>query len=515
MPRYLGIDLGTSATKAIVLDDGGRVLGKGRAGYATSHPHAGWSEQDPHDWWDAVCTATRQALAAARSGDLAAVALSGQLNGLVLLGERLEPLGNALIWLDQRATEEAERLNARFPELLRRAALNPANPIYVGAKLLWVRRHRPELLERSRHVLLAKDYVNLRLTGEIASDRSDASCSLLYDLRADTWLPEVLAEADIGPERMPPLYRSTEPIGRVTEEAARHSGIPSGTPVLAGAGDVTALSVGSGAVDEDIVSVTLGTAGHVVTASDSLAPAGYGRIWQMRHAVEGRYIRLGLVMSGGLSLAWLERELGEAERALAEDAGRDPFELLVERARSSEPGARGVLFLPFLEGAATPFQEPALRAAFLGVASSHGKGDLVQAVMEGVAFNIRDCVQLFEELGTRSREVRLSEGGSRSDAWCQVIADVLQKPVATLREVDASALGAAMIAMAGDPARPRDLRTVVGAVVTTQEDRCFSPRTPTAALYQRAYERYRSAAERVLAWTREGAARPSAADGEA
>ena len=502
MSRYLGIDLGTSATKALVLDDNGRVLGKGRAGYPIAHPRVGWSEQDPQAWWTAVCAASRQALHQAGPGELGAVALSGQLNGLVLLDERRQPVADALIWLDQRATEEADLLNARYPELLRAATLNPANPIYIGAKLLWVRRHRPELLERSRHLLLAKDYVNLQLTGELATDTSDASCTLLYDLRSDTWIPELLEVSAFEADRLPPLFHSTDVIGRVTHGAAEATGIPAGTPVMAGAGDVTALSVGSGAVDEGVVSVTLGTAGHVVTASPALTAEGYQRIWQMRHAVEDRYIRLGLVMSGGLSLAWLERELGEPERQRAESVGRDPYEVLIDRAADSRPGAHGVLFLPFLEGAATPFQEPDLRAAFLDVASSHTKGDLVQAVLEGVAYNVRDCVALFEELGGETREVRLSEGGSRSDLWCQVIADVLQKPVVTLHEIDASALGAAMIAMAGDPTASRDLRTVVDEVVKTQSDRAFEPRPELADVYDHAYRRYRGAAEHLLQWVR-------------
>ncbi|MEJ2292972.1 MAG: FGGY-family carbohydrate kinase, partial [Deinococcales bacterium] len=234
-----------------------------------------------------------------------------------------------------------------------------------------------------------------------------------------------------------------------------------------------------------------------------LTPEGYRLIWQMRHAVEDRYIRLGLVMSGGLSLTWLERELGEHEHRLAEDAGRDPFEVLIERAAASTPGARGLLFLPFLEGAATPFQEPELRAAFLGLASSHRKGDLVQAVLEGVAYNVRDSVALFEQLGSEVREVRLSEGGSRSDAWCQIIADVLQRPVVTLHELDASALGAAMIAMAGTGGHAGsrgDLASVVAAVVRTQAGRAFEPRGELAPIYDASYARYHSAVEHLLAW---------------
>lgn len=505
MKAYVGIDLGTSATKVLVLRQDGSVAAKARAGYEVRHPRVGWSEQAPLEWWRAVTNATRRALAEAGRLEIAGVALSGQLNGLVLLDAAREPLGDAIIWLDLRSTAEAAWLDEALGAVLRAATLNPANPIYVGAKLLWLRRHEPERLNAARHLLLAKDYVNFRLAGELATDRSDASCTLLYDLRTDGWIPAMLEATGVGSRLLPALHASTAVIGAVTPDAAEATGLPVGTPVMAGAGDVTALSVGSGAVEDGVCSVTLGTAGHVVAASTHLTDGGYDKIWQMRHALDDRYLRLGLVMSGGLSLSWFEREFGGVDGA----HGTDGFEELLVSAAASPAGARGAFFLPFLEGAATPYQAPDLKAAYLGVTSAHTRGDLARATLEGVAYNVRECVDLLERLGTSVREIRLSEGGSRSDLWCRIIADVLGKPVTTLQEMDASALGAAMIAMAGartaETGSPTaDLRDVVRMVVRSQADRGFEPDRDRTPSYEEGYRRYRQAAEHVLAWTRGG-----------
>ncbi|MEM4846913.1 MAG: xylulokinase, partial [Thermosphaera sp.] len=445
--HYLGIDLGTSATKALVLREDGEVVSKASAGYPVIHPKVGWAEQALEAWWQAVGTATKEALSTVDADLIRGIGLSGQLNALVLLDGSKRPLKDAVIWLDQRAVAEANWLNEHYGTRLREAVLNPANPIYVGAKLLWMRNHAPDTLERTRWVLFAKDYINFRLTGEIATDYTDASCSLLFDLTQNRWLVEVLQEVGIHIEQLPPLHSSVEVIGAVTAEAAEATGLPAGLPVVAGAGDVAALALGSGAIEPGVGSITLGTAGHVVMASRAISNVGFGAIWQMRHVDPNRFLSLGLVMSGGLSYAWFKRELGEYEEHRAAETGEDPFELLTARALHSEPGARGLLFLPFLEGVATPHQNPRLKAAFINMSSAHQKGDMVQAVLEGVAFNIRDCIELLAHSKTDVSELRLGEGGSRNPHWRQIIADVLGYPLYPLRESDASAIGAAILAM--------------------------------------------------------------------
>ena len=480
MTYAVGIDLGTSAVKVLVIDADGATVAKTRAPYPLKHPAPDRTEQSCADWWQATCDATRRAVAGLDAAAIGGVGLSGQLNALILLDAQDEPLDDAWIWLDLRAREDARRFNDRHPELLRRAIVNPANPIFVATKLAWMHRERPDLGERLERIAFAKDVINHKLTGVLATDHSDASCSLLYDLQSGRWMPELLELAGLRDAQLPVLRASDDVIGTVTRTAANETGLPAGTPVVAGAGDVAALALGSGTLLPGTCSITLGTAGHVVTARRETTPAGYNRIWQMRHALPDLILHLGLVMSGGLSLSWFAREFsqgGDVDAAL----GLLPDTL---------PGARGVTFLPFLEGAATPYQDPDLSAGFFGLRTHHTRADMVRAVLEGVAYNVRDCVEVFVELGSGIDEVRLSEGGSRSAAWCQIIADVLQRPVTTLRELDSSALGAAMLALRA--ATGGDLADLARGVTRNLESARFEPERVRSGLYDGGYERYRA-----------------------
>jgi xylulokinase len=484
--HVVGIDLGTSAVKVLVLAADGSTVAKARAGYDLEHPAPDRTEQSVASWWRAVCEATREALGGVDPRTVRSVGLSGQLNALVLLGEDLEPLEHAWIWLDLRAREQARTLNDRHADLLRRATVNPASPIYVAAKLAWLRDERPDLAARVHKVAFAKDVVNYRLTGHLATDHTDASCSLLYDLRGGRWSPALLDVAGVRADQLPPLRASNEVIGSVTAQAAAATGLPEGVAVVAGAGDVAALALGSGTSLPGTCSVTLGTAGHVVSARRDITPAGYGRVWQMRHALPDVVLQLGLVMSGGLCLSWFAREFGP--RPMAGDDRASPIEALLAELPGSRPGARGVTFLPFLEGAATPYQDPDLAAGFVGLRTHHLRADALQAVLEGVAYNVRDCVEVFEDLGSSVQHVRLSEGGSRSPAWCQIIADVLQRPVTTLREIDSSALGAALLALSA--ARGEGLAAVVERITHGLHERTFEPDTALRERYDAGYARY-------------------------
>lgn len=491
MNLFVGIDLGTSAVKVLVLRGDGTTVAKTSAGYPLKHPAPDRTEQSVEDWWTALGEATREAMTLVDATHVKAVALSGQLNGLVLLDEALEPIEDAWIWLDQRGAELARALERDHGDTYRRTVVNPANPIYVGVKLAWLQRERPDLAPRIAHVLLAKDVMNLRLTGELATDHSDASCSLLYDVRSGGWDPRLLEIAGISRQTVPRVFPSEAVIGHVTPRAARHTGLPAGVPVAAGAGDVAALALGTGAVEVGTYAVTLGTAGHVITIADEVTDGGYDKIWQMRHPVPDRVIRLGLVMSGGLCLQWFARSFAN-EGAEPTDA---TYARVLAAADDAPAGSRGVTFLPFLEGAATPFQDPGLTATFTGLRTHHGLGDAARAVLEGVAYNVKDSIVLLESLGEPVTTVRLSEGGSRSPLWSQIIADVLQKPVVTLKERDSSALGAALLAR--QTTAGGSLGEEVGRLLEGIEEARYEPARRTADVYEDAYRRYRRLVERL------------------
>jgi xylulokinase len=444
---FLGIDLGTSAVKVLALSEDGKVLAKAKRSYPTATPEIGWSEQSPESWWTATTEATREIAAQLGGTSIGGVGLSGQLNGFVLLDEGDRLLQEAIIWLDRRATAETEGLAREQGATIEAVSGNRVSAISVMSKLLWMNRHRPEVLAKTKRLLLAKDYILWRLTGAHATDPSDASATNLMDLKSWQWSAELCKAVGINPRLLPGILPSTTVAGRVTRFAGAETGIPKNVPIVAGGGDVATLATGCGVISDGVLGVTLGTAGHVVISSSRQLPRSGNGLWQIPHMIEDRIIWLGLIMAGGLSLSWLYRVMSLEQSTMS-------FEDFVALANTVAPRASGLIFLPFLEGAATPYERPNARASFIGLTSSHGAGEMIRAVMEGVAFNLRQCVELFEEMGVSVSEVRLAEGGSRVSLWCQIIADVLGKPVDLIEESDTSALGAAVAAQSGVTNRP-------------------------------------------------------------
>lgn len=481
----VGIDIGTSAVKVAVVGLDGRLLAEASRSYPMLTPHPGWVEQVPEDWWQATCAACKDATTAGAGVEIVGVGLSGQLNGFVLLDAEDRPLGNAIIWLDTRAAAEADDLRERFGSLLRERAATELNAITQLTKLVWLARHEPERLASATSALLVKDYILWRLTGVRQTDASDASATGMMDVATLGWIEELCAGAGFDAALLPPIGPSVVVAGHVGDQAAAATGLPAGTPVTPGGGDVAALAVGCDVVDTGVLGITLGTAGHVVLACEAAAPFPVQPgLWRIAHADAGKAIWLGLVISGGLSMSWLHRLLVSGGSTLS-------FPDMAALADAVPPGANGVSFLPFLEGVATPYAMPELRAAFAGMSSSTRAGDLVQAVMEGVAFNIRQCVEMFTGNGAVITEVRIAEGGSRVDRWCQIIADVLQRPVLRLIYLDTSSLGAALMAQAA--VTGIELRTLT-ANLSAGGTR-FEPDTAAAGPYDRAYRRYLASAE--------------------
>ncbi len=479
---FLGIDLGTSAVKVLALSEDGEVLAKSKRSYPTHAPEIGWSEQSPENWWTATTEATREVATQLGGTSIGGVGLSGQLNGFVLLDEHDKPLQEAIIWLDRRATAETEELTRGFGATIEAVSGNRVGPISVMSKLLWMKRHRPEVLAKTKRLLLVKDYIMWRLTGAHVTDPSDASATNLMDLTLRTWSVELCKVVGVDPRLLPEIVPSTTVAGRITCMASAEASVPEGVPVAPGGGDVAALALGCGVISDGVLGVTLGTAGHVVISSKRQLPRAGNGLWQIAHTIEGQIIWLGLIMAGGLSLSWLHSivTLGQSTPS---------FEDFAALADAVEPGARGLIFLPFLEGAATPYERPNARASFIGLTSSHGSAEMIRAVMEGVAFNLRQCVELFEEMGVAVSAVRLAEGGSRVGLWCQIIADILGRPVDLVEESDTSALGAAMAAQAAVTNQP--LAGIAERAVHTGQH--YAPHQSRS--YDGLYRKYRELAD--------------------
>ena len=382
----LGIDFGTSAVKAVATDAAGRVIATACAPYPLLKPAQDRAEQNPEDWWAALLAVCRDILSQVPPDRIAALGLSGQLNGIVLLDSAGAVLRPAMIWLDQRCGPELAELEAAFGERLPNLTGSPASPIAVLPKLRWLMRHEAALMGRVRHLLQVKDYIMWRLTGVFVTEANEASATLMMDLASRAWSTELLAFAGIDAAWLAPIAASDQIAGHVLSAAAMETGLPEGLPVVPGSGDTGALAVGCGAYEPGVAAVTLGTAGHVVAAVPNGAPGQIPGLWRMAHVSADRELWLGLIMAGGLSIAWL-RDLVSGLRGVPVT-----FEDLESLAAQAAPGSEGVVFLPFLEGAGTPWNAPWLRAGFVGLNVTHGAPALARSVYEGIAFNIRACI---------------------------------------------------------------------------------------------------------------------------
>ncbi len=448
MSYLMGIDVGTGGTRAIIIDEAGRIAGSATEEHVPfASPRTGWAEQDPRDWWRATGVAVRGALAkAVLTGEaIAAVGFSGQMHGSVLLDDAGEVVRPALLWCDQRTDAQCKALTtqigaARLIEL----TSNPALTGFTLPKLLWVREQEPQAWQRVQAVLLPKDYVRYRLTGDRATDVADASGTLLFDVGGRKWSSEMLAATELDASLLPRAYESPEITGVVTAEGASATGLRAGTPVVAGGGDQSAGAVGMGIVRAGAVSATIGTSGVVFAATDRPALDPGGRVHTFCHAVPGRWHIMGVTQGAGLSLRWFRDQFGAGA-----DDGRDPYERLTDEASKVPPGADGVLWAPYLMGERTPHLDPHARAALVGLAASHTRGHIVRAILEGVAFSLRDSFSIFAEMKVPVTGVRLGGGGARSALWRQIQADVYGYPVEIVEAEEGAAYGAALLAGVG------------------------------------------------------------------
>jgi xylulokinase len=441
--HLLGIDVGTGGTRALLIDESGAVIASAIHEHEPfASPRSGWAEQDPHDWWRACQGAVRKLLAESRvpASEIACIGLSGQMHGAVLLDKNDEVLRPALIWCDQRTAAECRYLNEQIgPQRLVELTANPALTNFTLTKLLWVRTNEPDIWRRFHSFLLPKDYVRLRLTGVRAIDVADASGTLLLDVVHRRWSDAMLDAVGLNPDCLPALYESQEIVGRVTESAAASTGLTAGTPVVAGAGDQAAGATGMGIVRPGDVSATIGTSGVVFAASDAPVTDPAGRLHTFCHAIPGRWHVMGVTQAAGLSLRWLRDNFAPSSN----------YDQLTKEAENVPPGSGGVLWAPYLMGERTPHLDPDARAALLGLAADHTRAHVVRAILEGVAFSLKDTLTIFRELGIPVKAIRLGGGGARSSLWRQIQADVYGQGVEVVQAEEGAAYGAALLAGVG------------------------------------------------------------------
>ncbi len=440
---FLGLDVGTGGSRAIVVDPEGVVVAsetEAHEPFASSQ--TGWAEQHPDDWWRASRSAIRKAVSSAGVDPRAikAVGFSGQMHGAVLLDEKDLPLGSAIIWCDQRTAGQCRKLTdqtglRRLIELVS----NPALPNFTLPKLLWTRENLPDTWSKVRSVMLPKDYVRLKLTGGRATDMADGSGTLLLDVANRSWSTEMLALTGIDPAILPDLFESPEITGSITREAAEATGLAEGTEVVAGAGDNAAGAVGMGIVRPGDVSATIGTSGVVFAVTDSPTIDPEGRIHTLCHAIPATWHVTGVTQAAGLSFQWFRNNLAPGES----------YDDLTEAASSVAPGSEGLFWTPYLMGERTPHVDPEARASLIGLTARHSKAHIVRAMLEGVAFSLRDCIEVFRSRDIPIGRIRLGGGGARSPLWRQIQADIYGQPVEILEAEEGAAFGAALLAGVG------------------------------------------------------------------
>ncbi|RCX19974.1 xylulokinase [Anaerobacterium chartisolvens] len=452
MAFLLGIDIGTSGTKTVLFDEQGNTISSALGEYPLYQPNIGWAEQEPEDWWEATRTTIREVLSKSgvQPSDIKGIGLSGQMHGAVLLDKEGNVLRKAIIWCDQRSWAECEQITSLVGrERLVEITANPALTGFTASKVMWVKNNEPQIFEKVRKILLPKDYIRFRLTGEFATEVSDASGMQFMDISKRQWSGEVLEKLGIEKDLLGDLYESPEISGRVSRSAAELTGLKEGTPVAGGAGDQAAGAVGNGIVRPGVISSTIGTSGVVFAFSENISIDPKGRVHTFCHAVPGTWHIMGVTQGAGLSLKWFRDNFCIEEKRTAELMKIDPYVLMDQEAEKVKPGCEGLIYLPYMMGERTPHLDPNAKGVFFGLSAKHEKQDLLRAVMEGVVYSLKDCLDIIKEMGVDVGEIRASGGGGKSRLWRQMQADAFGTSINTISSSEGGALGVALLAGVG------------------------------------------------------------------
>ena len=498
MEYLVGIDLGTSGTKTVLFDSSGKTVCSSTVEYPMIQPKNGWAEQDPELWWDACVKTLNQVMSNSGidPGDIAGIGLSGQMHGLVLLDDAGAVLRNSIIWCDGRTSAEcAEITKTVGARRLIEITANPALTGFTAGKILWVRKHEPSLYARTRHMLLPKDYLRYKLCGVFATEVSDASGMNLLDVPKREWSKEILDALKINASLLPQMYESCEITGYITREAAALTDLKEGTPVVGGAGDNAAAAVGTGVVESGKAFITLGTSGVIFAHSDKVKIDPEGRVHTFCAAVPGAWTVMSCTLCAGGSLQWFADNFCEADIQEAKKAGKDIYEFLIDQAQQSPPGANRLLFLPYLMGERSPILDPDARGVFFGLSGMHKRGDMIRAIMEGVMYSQRDCLDILKEMKTPFEKMLVTGGGGRSTIWRQMMADVFDCPVTASVDKEGPALGAALLAGVGTgiyESIPKACASILQYGETLYPDRENMP------IYEKYYTLYREVYRQLI-----------------
>ncbi len=486
---YLGIDVGTQGSRAIAIDESGSILASASGPHRLATPQPGWTEQDPDEWWRAVKSAVGQLGTQIDLGAVRGIGLTGQMHGSVFLDERAQVIRPALLWNDQRTATQTAAMQEAAGDQLLEIALSPAITGFQAPKILWLRENEPENYARVESVLLPKDFVRLRMSGQRATDAADASGVLLLDVARRQWSEQLLSAFQIPRRWLPEVFEGPHDTGGISAAAAAELGLPAGTPIAAGGGDNSAAAIGTGIIREGIVSASIGSSGVVFAHADRPVPDPAGRIHTMCHSVPGAFHYMGVILSAGMSLRWLRDLLLDPDAASRFARRQDPYQLLTDAAGEAPPGSEGLVFLPYLAGERTPHLDPDARGALVGLTLRHGVGHVARAVIEGVCFALADCLHLISDLGVSADRVIATGGGARSDFWLQTLADVFGLPVQRTASEEGPAFGAAILGAVaggghGNVMEAVDACVGYGAVV--------EPDPARAAIYRDYYNVYRA-----------------------
>lgn len=491
MKYLLGIDIGTSGTKTVLFDRGGNPISSSTAEYPLYQPEIGWAEQDPQDWWNAVCITINQVIKDSNINpeSISGIGLSGQMHGLVMLDRDGNVLRKSIIWCDQRTAKECVEITEKVGEKrLIDITANPALTGFTASKILWVRNNEPEIYEKCRKILLPKDYIRYMLTGEFATEVSDASGMQLLDIKNRCWSKEVLNALDIPIEYLGDVHESIVVSGKVHKKAAEVTGLKENTPVVGGAGDQAAGAIGNGIIKSGQISSTIGTSGVVFAHLDEPIIDEKGRVHTFCHAVPGAWHMMGVTQGAGLSLKWFRDNFCTNEIELAKGMGINPYVLMTKEAEKVPAGSRGVIYLPYLMGERTPHLNPKAKGVFFGLSAAHTKNEMLRAVIEGVSYSLLDCMEIIKDTGMNPTNVMVSGGGGKSELWRQILADIFNCKVSTNKSSEGPALGVALLAGVGTGVY-KDIDEACSIAIS--ENSVQFPKEENSLVYKRYYEIYK------------------------